>query len=265
MFTNNIQYHKTPKLSAWRKISLSSWKPTGDSSCYCIEDIEVKAILAATKELDINLHTILIKAVALTIKENPKINATIRFGRIFEREDIAIFVHNVPKTLPDDLDGMLFCEPQTKTLVAINNEYKQKFIASHRGNSEYVSSKKIVNNLPAFVTKHIMHLSSFFAYTLNWHLGIFKTPQNAFGSIMLTSVGSLGITQALCPIAPYTRVPMVISIGKVRDIAIVENDNIVIKKIITFGFTFDHRIMDGIHFAAFLETFKQLLATPKNI
>jgi 2-oxoacid dehydrogenases acyltransferase (catalytic domain) len=265
MFTKNINYSGASELSPWRKLSLSSWRPTGDSSCYCLEDIEVAALLTYAQEQQVNFHTILIKAIGATIALQPKINATVRFGKIYARKDISIFVHNVPKTVPDDLDGMLYLEPQTKSLSEINSEYKQKLLASHRGNSEFAPSKKILKLLPAFCTKSIMNLFSFFAYKLNTNISIFEMPQNAFGSVMLTSVGSLGITQALCPIAPYTCVPMVISVGKVRDIVVAEAQEMTIKTIISFGFTFDHRIMDGIHFAAFFETLKQFILNPKTL
>jgi 2-oxoacid dehydrogenases acyltransferase (catalytic domain) len=265
MINTNITYKNAGKLSPWRKTSLSSWKPKGDSSCYCLEDIEVKELMALADTQGINFHTMLIKAIALTIEANPKINATVRFGKIYNRADISVFVHNVPKTADDDLDGLLFSEPQLHSLKDLDQVYKQKLKDSHKGNSEFAASKKIIGLLPAFCTKFIMNAFSFFSYTFNLNLGVFKLPKNAFGSVMLSSVGSLGIAQALCPIAPYTCVPMIIAAGKVREIAAVENGNFTAKKIITFGFTFDHRIMDGVHFASFLETFKQYIQNPESI
>jgi pyruvate/2-oxoglutarate dehydrogenase complex dihydrolipoamide acyltransferase (E2) component len=96
-------------------------------------------------------------------------------------------------------------------------------------------------------------------------LPLFKLKKNAFGSIMLTSIGSLGITKAFCPIAPYTKIPMVVSIGKIESKPIVNNQKIEIKKVLSLGFTFDHRVMDGMHFSEFFSTLNTFFNNPKSI
>ena len=141
--------------------------------------------------------------------------------------------------------------------------FSKKILAIENDQSAFKASKRITHKTPNFLVKPLMNLYSFFAYNLNVNLKIFNMPKDAFGSVMVTAVGSLGISSAICPIAPYTRVPMVISIGKIEDRPVVIDKKVGIRKMATFGFTFDHRIMEGFHFSILLEHFKSCFENPK--
>lgn len=261
----NITYRQKKKLTAWRKVSLASWKPTGDSSTYCLEEIAMDEVKRHCSTNNINLNSFLIKALSKTLEKHPKINSTVRFWKIRERDDISIFFHTAKDAATDDLSGILINNGHNKSMHDINQEFIEKMEHFESGHSAHDHSKKIVGKLPGILSKTLMNFYSFIVYTLNLNLGIFKSPKNAFGSIMLTAVGSLGISKAICPIAPYTRVPMVISFGKIEKRPTVVNDALAIKQLCTFGFTFDHRIMDGIHFSDFLYSFRTYLTHPLTL
>ena len=258
----NIHYKQNRKLTPWRKVSLASWKPTGDSSTYCLEEIIMDEVKHYCSTHNINLNSFLIKALSKTLEQHPKINSTVRFWNIRERDTISIFFHTAKDGATDDLSGIIINNGHNKSVFDINQEFSKKLDQFENGGAIHDQSKKIVGLLPGFLSKTLMNVYSFIVYTLNLNLGIFKSPKDAFGSVMLTAVGSLGISKAICPIAPYTRVPMVISFGKIEKKPAVMNDELVIKQLCTFGFTFDHRIMDGIHFADFLSCFKTYLTHP---
>lgn len=261
----NIQYRQKRKLTPWRKVSLASWKPTGESASYCLEDIDMDEVKRYCSTNNINLNSFIIKALSKTLEAHPKINSTVRFWGIRQRDDISIFFHTAKDAATDDLSGILINDGHSKSMDEVNLEFLEKIERFGCGDSAHDESKKIIKILPAFFTKPLLNFYSFVVYTLNLNLGVFKAPKNAFGSIMLTAVGSLGISKAICPIAPYTRVPMVISFGKIEQRPTVVNGELAIKSICTFGFTFDHRIMDGIHFADFLHCFKAYLTHPNTL
>ncbi len=261
----NIRYAPYKKMTPWRKVSLASWKPTGDSSTYCLEDIIVDDLVAYCDQKEINIYTFFIKAISNTIDKHPKINSTIRWGKIFQREDISVFFHTIVDAETDDLSGILIENGQQRAISELNTEFLQKTALAKQGTNNYTASKKVIGALPSFLTKFVTRMYSFFAYTLNWNWSIFKSPPNAYGSVMLTAVGSLGLSKALCPISPYTKVPMVISTGKIEAKPVVIDNAIKIHQVITFGFTFDHRILDGIHFSEFFNCLKQTLTQPNSI
>jgi pyruvate dehydrogenase E2 component (dihydrolipoamide acetyltransferase) len=261
----NISYQPIQKATPWRKVSLASWRPTGDSSTYCLEDVEVDALIAFCRKRQVSINSFIIKAIAQTLKEFPKINSTIRWGKIYQRQPISIFFHTTINAETDDLSGLIIREAHDKTLVEVNHEFIDKASRAKKGDNEFVASKTIIGKLPQWAVKPILGIYSFVTYTLNFNLKIFKAQPDAYGSVMVTSVGSLGISGALCPISPYTRVPMVISLGKIKAAPLVRQGDIVVGNIMPLGFTFDHRIMDGIHFSEFLHGLKKYLHYPENL
>jgi hypothetical protein len=128
----NINYYPNKRMSPWRKISLASWKPTGDSACYCFEEIKVDSLLNYCEENSINPHSFIIKAFSNTIHQRPTINSTIRWGKLFKRKEISVFFHTVLNSKKDDLSGIVIEEGQTKKVQDINKEYNNKVKESKR-------------------------------------------------------------------------------------------------------------------------------------
>ncbi|WP_026776904.1 2-oxo acid dehydrogenase subunit E2 [Polaribacter sp. Hel_I_88] len=261
----HIKYKSKLKLSPWRKISLGSWKPKGDSSIYAFEDFNVDKVLEFCKQQSISFSSFVIKALSSTINQNHRINSVIRFGNMYQREKNTIFVHTLPNEITDDLSGVLIEEAFTKDINEVDVEFKNEIKKVKEGEEKHTKSKKSFKIIPAIFSKYVLNFLSFLMYSLNIYLKIIPSPKDPFGSVMLTNIGSLNIQKAFCPIAPYTKIPMVVSLGRIELKPIVLNDKITKGNISTFGFTFDHRIMDGIHFSKFIETFQSFFINPKLI
>ena len=84
-------------------------------------------------------------------------------------------------------------------------------------------------------------------------------PQQAFGGAMITSVGMWGIGHAYSPLAHYYRVPVLVLVGAVRKAPAVEDDQLVVRPMLTVTATFDHRYVDGFHAAQFANACSPLL------
>ncbi|CAL2076623.1 2-oxo acid dehydrogenase subunit E2 [Tenacibaculum sp. 190524A02b] len=261
----NVEYRSRLTLSPWRKISVGSWKPKGDSSIYVFEDITVDKVLLFCKLHKISFTSFLIKVLSKTIQENPRINSVIRFGNIYQRENISVFAHALKNSLEDDLSGILIENAHTIKIEEVDAIFKNELTVLKEGKDAYVKSKNNFKLIHPFLVKSILNFLSFISYSLNIHLSFLKIPKDSFGSIMLTNVGSLGIAKAFCPIAPYTRIPMVVSVGGVTLKPWIVDGQIQKVNLVTFGFTFDHRIMDGKHFADFITTFRTFFETPELI
>lgn len=255
----NINYLPPKKLTPWRKLSLASWEPKGDSSIYAMEDIILDKSLDFCRREKISIYPLLIQSVSMAIKDHPQVNSSVIRNRIIPRKDISVFFHVVNRNNDDDLSGVRLTNPHEEGMQELNTLFVEKVEEAANGEGPYVASKKVVAKTPRFLVKPLLNLYSYFAYKWNRNLKFFKSPDDAFGSVMMTAVGSVGITKALCPIAPYTHVPMVISVGKIESRPVVIENAIEIRQVATLGFTFDHRIMEGIHFKAFFESFKSHL------
>ena len=261
----HIHYKSKLKLSPWRKISLGSWKPKGDSSIYAFEDFNVDKVLEFCKNQSVSFSSFVIKALSSTINQNNRINSIIRFGNIYQRKQNTIFVHTLTNTNQDDLSGVLIKEAYDKELQKVDTEFQIEINNVKNGKEEHIASKKSFNRIPAILSKYILDGLSFLMYSLNIHFKELPSIKDPFGSVMLTNIGSLNIQKAFCPIAPYTRIPMVVSLGRIEQRPTIFKDEIVKSNMATFGFTFDHRIMDGIHFSNLIQTFQSFFLDPKLI
>src|SRR5262249_21267720 len=97
---------------------------------------------------------------------------------------------------------------------------------------------------------------------LNIWTPLLGTPRDPFGSIMITNIGSLGLDMAFAPLVPYSRVPMLIALGAVREEPVVRGGQITVGKMIRLCSTFDHRVIDGVHAANMVRTAKAIFANP---
>ncbi|MFT5779214.1 MAG: hypothetical protein ACI837_002171 [Crocinitomicaceae bacterium] len=265
MKIKHISYHRRKKSTPWRKVSIGSWKPRGDSSCYSFEDICVDQANDWCTKNDVALSSFILKAVAASIAQKDQINSVVRFGKVYRRKSIRLFYHVLPSRTEDDLSGALFDEPQTKSVKALEEDFKRQLALIKAKKDNFAKGKKTFRYLPGAMARPSLNFLSFLMYTLNVYPFFVPAERDPFGSVMVTNIGSLGLTKGATPIAPYTRIPMVIAIGKQEQRAVVENDEILKKTMMTFGFTFDHRILDGVHFAEFFDVLKSYFLNPETI
>ena len=90
------------------------------------------------------------------------------------------------------------------------------------------------------------------------------TPRDAFGSLMLTNIGSLGLDLAFAPIVPYSAVPILIALGSQQEKVISRNGKIEAIPIVKLCATFDHRLIDGVHAAKMSKCLDRILENPRE-
>jgi hypothetical protein len=122
----------------------------------------------------------------------------------------------------------------------------------------------MLDKTPSFLYRLVLRVIEFFQYTLNLNLSRFGIPQDPFGGAGVTSVGSLGMPEAFAPLSPITRMPIVISVGKVEEKPVVRDGSIVIRPMCVLCATLDHRIMDGYLAAKLAKFVTRCLADPER-
>jgi pyruvate dehydrogenase E2 component (dihydrolipoamide acetyltransferase) len=122
--------------------------------------------------------------------------------------------------------------------------------------------KGTIQKLPYMFLNLFTWLIGFLMYTLNLDLSGIGMPKDAFGSVIITNVGSLGLDTAYVPLVPYTRVPIFVAPGAVKDSPVVENGQVVPGKVMNISASFDHRFIDGFHAGILANTMRELLENP---
>ena len=101
-------------------------------------------------------------------------------------------------------------------------------------------------------------------YSLNLWSPVLGLPKDPFGSMMLTNVGALGLDAGFAPLVTYSRVPLLIAVGAVKDTPVVRDGKIEIAPMCRLCATFDHRLIDGMHASHMVRTLQRIFANPEK-
>jgi pyruvate dehydrogenase E2 component (dihydrolipoamide acetyltransferase) len=206
------------------------------------------------------------KAVAEALRRCPDANAILRFNKIYLRKSVVISVLVVQ---PDEVTGKVDLTAarvegaDKKSLVELADEL-EAIIRSVRERKDKAleKGKGTIGLVPFMFMNLFLKLISFLMYTLNLDLSGLGMPKDAFGSVTITNVGSLGLDTAYVPLVPYTRVPIFIAPGAVKDVPVVEDGKVVPGKVMNVNASFDHRFIDGYHAAVLAKTVREMLENP---
>jgi pyruvate dehydrogenase E2 component (dihydrolipoamide acetyltransferase) len=255
----NLLLHKKKQLSAFRKSALGTWNTPYDPTVYGVLSIKMDEALRyidAFREHTgkrLTVSHMVAKAIGAVLEEVPDANALLRFNQIYLRDTIGVFFQVVmkdPDTGEIDLSGATIQKPNEKTLEQIIDEFERKVSGVRQGSDQALkTSRDLMARLPSWAVSPLLRATSFLNYTLNLDMTWAGMPKDLFGSVMITNVGSLGLPYALVPLVPYSRVPLLLALGSIEDRAVVEDGELVARKVMDIGATFDHRILDGGHAA----------------
>ena len=81
---------------------------------------------------------------------------------------------------------------------------------------------------------------------------------------MITNVSGFGLDTAYAPLVPYSKVPLVLAMGPVRDVPVIENGEIRVGKSLKLDMTIDHRLLDGSHAAKLADHLQQCFRDPQQ-
>jgi pyruvate/2-oxoglutarate dehydrogenase complex dihydrolipoamide acyltransferase (E2) component len=263
--------------SLFRKIAMGSWRTAGDPSVYGLLEIDVTKALKFLEQEQKQTQTKLSvahlvgKAAAQVMHQRPEINGLIRFKRIYQRKHVDLFYQvNIPGDPSDPvgqamLSGEIVRQAENLTVVQIGEELDRKArIIREGGRGELTSSIEVMKFVPWSLVHWALNISAFLIYDLKLNLSWAGLAQDPFGSVMITNVGSLGIDMAWAPLVPYTRVPLLLTVGKIQDRPWVVDGRLEVRPIMRIGITFDHRFMDGVHASVMSRLFQQCFDEPEK-
>jgi len=268
----NLELRRKDDLSSFRKIAIGSWETTYDPSVYGSLEFRMDDAMRYIAEFRritgrrLTVSHLMAKVAAMALAACPDANAIMRWNRIYLRKRIGVFFQVVMTDEGDgktDLSGATLYDVETKSLVEICDDFEKK-VATVRARKDPALEKTrgTFKSAPFFILNLMMKTIAFLSFTLNLDLRWAGIPSDPFGSLMITNVGTLGLDVAYVPLLPFSRVPILLALGAVKEKAIVENGAVVVAKMMTMSATFDHRIIDGFHAAQLSKVFRQWLEHP---
>ena len=233
-----------------------------------ITDIE-DYIRAKKKEGYINfgmLH-IFLAAFVRTVSQRPAVNRFIAGNKIYARKNIEVVMVVKKKMSTSAPDTTMKCvfEP-TDTVIDIYNKWNTIVEEIHASaliekESAFDKLARVLNYIPGILLKWTVN----FLRLLDWFglLPRFLTKLSPFhGSMIITSMGSLGIGPIYHHLYDFGTLPVFLSYGKMYSKIVVGDDGTPMKRhFIGFRAVTDERICDGYYYAS---AFKSLLFSIKH-
>ncbi len=268
----NLALEPKEHVSSFRKIAIGTWQTAYDPSVYGTLELRmdkaVEYMLAFREKTGkkLTISHMMAKAIAEVMRKVPDANAILRWNRVYLRKRIGVFFQVVMMDEGEhkiDLSGATLYDVEGKSLVEIYDEFSAK-VAKVRSRKDEALEKTRGTFLaiPYFMLNFVLKFIGFLSYTLNLDLRKFGIPNDPFGSIMITNIGTLGLDVAYAPLVPYSRVPIVLAIGEVKEKPIAVDGQVVIAKMMTVNATFDHRFIDGFHASVMSKTLKKWFENP---
>jgi 2-oxoacid dehydrogenases acyltransferase (catalytic domain) len=268
----NVELEPEHDLSTFRRLSLGTWRTAADPSVYGSLTLRMDEALAyieafrAATGRHLTVTHLMARAAAAVFEQVPDANVLLRHGRPYRRREIGVFFQIAmedPETGKVDLSGATIHDPQRKSLADICDELEDRFAAVRRGRDrELAGVRKLLARLPVRAIGKVLELTSFLSYTLNLDLRWAGVPHDAFGSIMITNVGSLGLEEAYVPLVPFSRVPILLALGAIRETPVARDGRVTTEHVMKVCATFDHRIIDGSHAAVMARTLRTWIEEP---
>jgi pyruvate/2-oxoglutarate dehydrogenase complex dihydrolipoamide acyltransferase (E2) component len=266
-FAKNIDFGPPIPLSRWRKISMASWSVTHDSSVVTVIELDAEPALAYLEKMQsqtgvkLTITHLAGWAMAKAFAKYPDINCMFRWGKLYRRKtvDICFLVASgsASKHGSEDISSFTLREVDKLGVVKIAEGLVPNAKVIRTGkDSAFRGIKQSIGGFPHPVRRVLVNLADVIMNLLNIWSPILGFQQDAFGSAMLTSVGSLDMEFAIARIYPQSRNVMMAAVGAIRETPVVKDGAVVVGKRLKVSFTGDHRIIDGLHAAYMLREFQ---------
>jgi pyruvate/2-oxoglutarate dehydrogenase complex dihydrolipoamide acyltransferase (E2) component len=254
-------------------LALGAYKSPRDPSAYAALEIRMERALAYVEAFRsrsgqrLTVTHLVAKAAADALRRYPEANVLLRWNRPWLRKRVSVCVLVVqPEHLGRvDLTTATIPDADTLSLQGFAAAMQERVEhVRHRRDAVIERGKRRSYRVPGLFMNAVLRLLSFVWFTLNVDLAWVGMPRDPFGSVAVSSVGSLGLERAWLAMVPYTRVALYLAAGAVRDVPVLEGDALVPGKEMTLSCTFDARLLDAELVARVLHHIRAALEAPES-
>ncbi len=249
----DIDLKPAPPPGAFRKLALGTWRAPRDPSAYAALEVRMERALAfleayrARTGRRLTVTHLVAKAAADALRRYPEANVLLRWNRPSLRKDVGVCVLVVQPGESGRADLTTATVHRADTLpLGDFVEAMESRIGDVRARRDAVieRGKRRSYRIPGLLMGLALRLLSFVWFTLNVDLRWVGMPFDPFGSVAVTSLGSLGLERGYVAMVPYTRVPLLLAPGAVRKAPVVQGDALVPGRVMTLTCTWDARVID---------------------
>ncbi len=244
-----------------------------DAQNYFADELDVTDADAFCKQMiaegyeDFSLLHLILAAYVRTVSQKPALNRFISGQRIYARHKIEVNMAIKKDMTEESADTMIsvYFEPDDTAIDVYEkfNAVVQKNKETAELDSSFDKTANILASLPRPILRGVVKLLFWFDYH-GW-LPTFLTELSPFhGSMIITSMGSLGIKPIYHHIYNFGNLPVFFSYGVKRTVQKTRLDGSVERRrFVDFKVVTDERICDGFYFASAFKYMRRLVEHPE--
>ncbi len=254
----------------WRLMAATLYSPPRDGKILGAIEVDVTAIedyIKAQRRTGnkLTMTAFVICAIGRSLAKYPEINCHIRRGRLVPRDYIDVMC-SVGIKGGEEMAVVRISEAHLKSASQVAGEIRTLAFDARQGQeSKTMRNKYTLTKIPWPLRGWTYKLIRWFVHDLGINLGFMGYTDSAFGSIMLSNIGTIGLTNGWPALMPAAKIPAVINMGKCEQKPVVRNKEVVIRTMLPLDATFDHRVVDGMHAGKMARSVSRLLAKPENL
>ena len=266
----NVDLVGPVEISSFRQMATVAWDFPRDPSIYGFLDfaadpLEKRIAALRADGVRVTVTHMVARALALVLERHPSLNVMLRRRRLYQRKRVDVFLQ---VAMPDpgglgktDLSGVKILECDKKKVAEIAREVDAKIeLVRKREDPELQASKNKIAMIPRMFLKGILRFVAWCQREPNFRMKWAGMPKDPFGSIMVSSLGMMGVETAFAPLFPLGGPPMIILVGAIKALPVCLDDGtIVARRTLRLCGTFDHRVVDGFHLAQLSKELKSLI------
>ncbi len=255
--------------SPWRTLSTAVYGAPNEGKIYGNIEVDVTNAWEMIKVhrsdgQRITMTHLVAGAVGRTLGwDIPEMNAFVKRGKVVQRDEVIVTVA-VNMHGGREMSSVKLYDAHKKTVFEIGERIRNRVAKARSGSdNNTMENKSFLVRVPWPFRRMLFLLFRFITSTLGLEIKSLGLGHNAFGSVLLSNIGSHGLTTGMAALFPGSKLPGVITMGKEEEKAVVVDGEIVIRKILPLTGTFDHRIIDGYHAGMMAHHIKRYMENPE--
>lgn len=264
-----VQLHLGPSdMSARRKLMIASFGPPDSGVILGTLEMDVTATLAyiarkrATTSDHMTITHVVLRALGVALAHSPSVNGHLVFGNYYPAPTVDISCL-VAVDGGKDLGVCRLPAVDTMDLATICARVRGDASKLRGGkDKEQADRNRLLRLLPTYVVRPIVNVVGWLGGAVGLRVKAVGVEPYMFGACMVTSVGMMGLDLAFAPLTPYAQTPMLVTVGAIKDKAVVVDGQVAVRPILTITTTIDHRYVDGSEAARMASSVKKFIEDP---
>jgi pyruvate dehydrogenase E2 component (dihydrolipoamide acetyltransferase) len=245
-----------------RRIAAASWRASSAGLIHGFLDLDVTAAETWWHELPgVTATHVVGCAVAQAVAACPDARGMVVAGRVRTRQsvDISFVVDRDGR----DISSVCLRAADTLDPVRLAAALAADVRETRRGHDRQLGrAAAIVSKAPTPLRRAFLYGAGLWTSGIGWALAPARLEAHPFGSVIVSSVGMLGLDTGLAPLLPYARNAGTAVVGEVTWQARVVDGQIVPRRMLRLGVTLDHRLVDGAQAATMARIVREKTERP---